>query len=87
MEDIANNDDIDVVYIVVPPGLHTKYAFKSANAGKHVWCEKIMAMSVDECTSIIRACNKNNVSLAIGYRMWHETNAQELISYRDSKPF
>lgn len=87
MEDIAINDDIDVVYIVVPTGLHAKYAIKAANAGKHVWCEKPMAMNVDECTSIINACKKNNVSLAIGYRMWHEPNTQELISYRDSKPF
>ncbi len=87
MDDIANNDDIDVVYIVLPTGLHAKYAIKAANAGKHVWCEKPMAMNVDECNSIINACKKNKVKLAIGYRMWHEPNTQELISYRERKPF
>jgi len=87
MHEIANNDDIDVVYIVVPTGLHAKYAIIAANAGKHVWCEKPMAMNVAECQSIIDACDKNNVRLAIGYRMWHEPNTQELVSFRESKPF
>lgn len=87
LPDIANNDDIDVVYIVVPTGLHAKYAIAAANAGKHVWCEKPMAMNTVECQSIIDACAKNNVTLSIGYRMLHETNTKTLISYVDSKPF
>jgi len=85
--DIANNDDIDVVYIVVPTGLHAKYAVAAANAGKHVWCEKPMAINTKECQSIIDACSKNNVKLSIGYRMLHETNTKTLISYVDSQPF
>ena len=36
LADIANNEDIDVVYIVVPTGLHAKYAIAAANAGKHL---------------------------------------------------
>lgn len=87
MDQIAKNDEIDVVYIVVPPSLHAKYAIKAAEAGKHVWCEKPMAMNVDECQSIINACTKNGVRLSIGYRMMHEDNTMELISYKDTKPF
>lgn len=85
--EIANNDDIDVVYIVVPTGLHSKYAVMAANAGKHVWCEKPMAMNTKECQEIIDACNKNNVKLSIGYRMLHEPNTLKLISNLNSNPF
>ncbi|HEX5154275.1 MAG TPA: Gfo/Idh/MocA family oxidoreductase [Parafilimonas sp.] len=77
MGDIANNPDIDVVYIVLPPSMHAEYSIKAANTGKHVWCEKPMALTVEECQSMIDACNKNKVSLAIGYRLQHEPNTQE----------
>lgn len=87
LHEISNNDEIDVVYIVVPTGLHSKYAIIAANAGKHVWCEKPMAMNTVQCQEIIDACNKNKVKLSIGYRMLHEPNTQKLISNVDSKPF
>lgn len=87
MDQIANNPDIDIVYVVVPPSLHALYSIKAANAGKHVWCEKPMAMTVQECQSIIDACNQNNVKLSIGYRMQHEPNTQTVIEYSQSRPF
>lgn len=76
-DEIANNPDIDVVYVVLPPSLHKEYVIRAANAGKHVWCEKPMAISVAECRAMIDACKKNKRSLAIGYRLQHEPNTQE----------
>lgn len=87
MYQIADNDEIDVIYIVVPTGLHAKYAIIAANTGKHVWCEKPMAMNVPECQSIIDACEKNKVKLSIGYRMQHEPNTQTIIEYAKTKPY
>ena len=87
MHQIANNNDIDIVYIVLPTGLHAEYAIIAANAGKHVWCEKPMAMNSVECQNIIDACNKNKVKLSIGYRMQHEPNTKTVIEYASSKPF
>ena len=87
MHRISDNPDIDVVYIVVPTGLHAKYAIRSANSGKHVWCEKPMAKTSSECLSIIKACNKNNVRLSIGYRMQHEPNTQTIIKWAKSRPY
>jgi len=87
MHRIADNPDIDVIYIVVPTGLHAKYAIRAANTGKHVWCEKPMAMNVEECQAIIDACNQNGVKLSIGYRMQHEPNTQTVIQYADTKPY
>lgn len=87
MDSIADNDDIDVIYIVLPTGLHAEYAIKAANAGKHVWCEKPMAKTAEECRQIIDACNRNNVKLSIGYRMQHEANTQTIMKWAETKPF
>ncbi len=76
-DSIANNADIDVIYIVLPPSMHHKYVIKAANAGKHVWCEKPMAITAKECEEMIAACKKNKQSLSIGYRLHHEPNTQE----------
>lgn len=76
-DQIANNPDIDVVYVVLPPSMHKEYVIRAANAGKHVWCEKPMAITATECQEMIDACRKNKRSLAIGYRLQHEPNTQE----------
>ena len=76
-DNIANNPDIDVVYVVLPPSMHKEYTIRAANAGKHVWCEKPMAMTETECQEMIDACRKNKQTLSIGYRLQHEPNTQE----------
>ncbi len=81
LPDIASNDDIDVIYIVTPPGVHARDAIVGAEAGKHVWCEKPMAMNEQECQAIIDAAEKNRVQLTIGYRMQHEPNTQTIIRF------
>lgn len=87
MDGIANNPDIDVIYIVLPTGMHAEYAIKAANTGKHVWCEKPMARTAAECQQIIDACNKNKVKLSIGYRMQHEPNTQTVMRFAKEKPY
>jgi len=84
---IADNPSIDVVYVVTPTALHAKYAILAARAGKHVCCEKPMAMNVDECQAIIDACRANRVSLSIGYRMHHEPNTQTVVQLGRDKPY
>lgn len=87
MHELANNKDIDVVYVVTPNSLHPKYSILAAEAGKHVWCEKPMAMTSEGCQQIIDACNKNRVKLSIGYRMQHEKNTQQIIEWAKTKPY
>ena len=87
MGTIANNDEIDVIYVVTPTGTHADFVIKAANTGKHIWCEKPMAMSVKECESMINACKQNKVYLTIGYRVQHEPNTLTLNSYAKSLPF
>jgi glucose-fructose oxidoreductase len=81
-DSIANNPDVDVIYVVLPPSMHEEYVVRAAKAGKHVWCEKPMAVSVAECQRMIDACAKNNVNLSIGYRLQHESNTQRIIQFR-----
>lgn len=86
-DDIANNDDIDVVYIVLPPFMHKEYVLRAAKAGKHVWCEKPMAMTAEECEVMIKACKDNKRQLTIGYRMQHEPNTQDVIRFGKEKTY
>lgn len=65
---IRDNPDIDAVYIVLPNSLHAEYTIRAAQAGKHVMCEKPMAVSVAECQAMIAACRKAGRKLMIGYR-------------------
>ena len=68
MDALADNPDIDAVYIVTPNGLHAEHTIRAAGAGKHVLCEKPMANTVAECEAMIAACRERSVRLAIGYR-------------------
>ncbi|MEJ1240000.1 Gfo/Idh/MocA family oxidoreductase [Chryseolinea sp. T2] len=86
-DSVANNPDIDVIYVVLPPSMHAEYSIRAAKAGKHVWCEKPMAPSVADCKAMIDACNKNKVKLAIGYRMHHEPNTQKLMQLVKDKTY
>lgn len=87
MDEVANNPEIDVVYIVLPPFMHRDYSIKAAEAGKHVWCEKPFAMTEKECQEVIDACSANRRKLAIGYRMQHEPNTQTIIRFGEQKTY
>ncbi|MEM7655188.1 MAG: Gfo/Idh/MocA family oxidoreductase [Bacteroidota bacterium] len=87
MSEVANNEEIDVVYIVLPPALHRTYSVIAAEAGKEVWCEKPMAPTVADCQAMIDAAKANKVSLSIGYRLHHEPNTQTVMRYAKEQPF
>lgn len=69
MDRLADNKDIDIVYVVTPNGLHARHAIAAAEAGKHVICEKPMANTVAECDAMLAACRANDVQLSVGYRL------------------
>jgi predicted dehydrogenase len=71
-DSIADNKSIDAVYVALPNSMHAEYTIRAAKAGKHVICEKPMAVSVSECEAMIAACKKNNVKLMIAYRCHFE---------------
>ncbi len=69
MAKMADNPDIDIVYVVTPNGLHAEHVIKAAKAGKHVISEKPMANTVADCDRMIAACRAAKRSLSIGYRL------------------
>jgi glucose-fructose oxidoreductase len=69
---IRDNPDVDIVYVCLPNSMHAEYTIRAAKAGKHVLCEKPMAVSVAECEAMIAACKAANRKLMIGYRIHFE---------------
>jgi len=79
---IKNNKDIDAVYVITPNALHHDQVIRIAKAGKHVICEKPMAINAKEGQEMIDACNQAKVKLLVGYRMHFEPNTLEIIRMR-----
>jgi len=76
---LANNPEIDVVYIILPNSMHPEYTIRALKAGKHVLCEKPMANTPEDCEKMIAAGKAANRKLAIGYRCRHEPYNQAMI--------
>ena len=84
---IADNKNIDIVYVVLPNSMHHEYVIRAAKAGKHVITEKPMAVSVKECEAMIDACKKAGVKLSVGYRLHFEPFTQEAMRIGQQKVF
>ena len=72
--EIASNSEVDAVYIVLPSGLHADWTERAFAAGKHVLCEKPMALSSGECERMIAASRRADRKLMIAYRSHFEPN-------------
>lgn len=81
-DNIKNNPDIDAVYVITPNGLHKDQSIRVAKAGKHVICEKPMAVNAQEAQEMVDACKAANVKLLIGYRMHFEPKTLEIVRMR-----
>lgn len=71
-DQLADNPEVDAVYIALPNSLHAEYTIRAARAGKHVLCEKPMAVSVKQCETMIEECDKAKRKLMIAYRSQYE---------------
>jgi predicted dehydrogenase len=71
-DQIKNNKEIDIVYIVLPNSMHEEFAVRAAQAGKHILCEKPMATSSASAQRMIDACKKAGRKLMIAYRIQYE---------------
>lgn len=69
MHRLADDPNIDIVYVVTPNALHARHSIQAAEAGKHVICEKPFTVSVAEADEVIRACRNAGVKLSLGYRL------------------
>ena len=76
---IAQDGEIDCVYIALPVGLHADYTIRALKAGKHVLCEKPMASTAAECEAMIAAAKAAGKQLGIAYRVHFEPNNAEAV--------
>ncbi|WP_422080179.1 Gfo/Idh/MocA family protein [Ulvibacterium sp.] len=86
-DQIKDNPDIDVVYVITPNALHKDQTIRAARAGKHVICEKPMGVNAQEGQEMVDACKTANVKLLIGYRMHYEPKTVEVIRMRKAGEF
>ena len=68
-DDLLKNDEIEAVYIASPVKFHKEQVIAAAKAGKHVLCEKPIAVQVTDSTSAQAACKENGVLAAAGFMM------------------
>ena len=66
-QDLLRDEEVSAVYIATPVNLHARQTIAAAAAGKHVLCEKPMAINLAECDAMIGACRANDVKLGIAY--------------------
>lgn len=69
--------EVDAVVVVAPTNLHKQIVIDCANAKKHVFCEKPMAMDTQECDAMIVACRENHVKLQVGFMRRFDSSFQE----------
>lgn len=65
--DLLTDDSVDAVYIATPVFLHAEQTIAAADAGKHVLCEKSMALYARECDAMIATAHPNGVKLGVAY--------------------
>lgn len=68
-EECLQREQIDAVYITLPNHLHREYSERAARLGVHVLCEKPMAVTEEDCRSMIRVAEEHRVKLMVAYRL------------------
>ena len=86
-DSIKDNPDIDIVYVVLPNSMHAEYVIRAARAGKHVICEKPMAITAEDCDRMISACKEAGKMLSIGYRLHFEPYNVEMVRLGTKKVY
>lgn len=86
-DEIINNKDIDLVYVLLPNAMHKEYVIRAAKAKKHIIVEKPMALNAKDCEEMIEVCKKMGVQLALGYRLHFEPYHLEIKRLGQEKVF
>ena len=78
-EALLDDDELDAIYIPLPPSMHAEWTIRAAEAGKHVLCEKPIAVSAAEAVEMAAACREHNVQL-MDATMWvHHSRSADML--------
>ena len=69
LDDLINDEDVDVVHITSPNRYHHQQARRTISAGKHVLCEKPLAMNADQSRELVRAASEADVATGVNYNI------------------
>lgn len=84
---IADDPRIDVVYIVLPNSMHAEFTIRALKAGKHVLCEKPMAVTVEEALAMEEAAGAAGRKLGIAYRLHYEPMNRKVMEWCREKKY
>jgi predicted dehydrogenase len=85
-EDLVAREDLDVISIGVPNDLHHPIAMAALNSGKHVFCEKPLAINGELASQMVEAARRNDRVLEVAYNHRRRADVQYLRRYLDEKP-
>jgi phthalate 4,5-cis-dihydrodiol dehydrogenase len=72
LEDLCRDPDVDAVYIATPTHLHTQHVLAAVAAGKHVICEKPLAITLEDADAMIAAAESSGVQFIVGQSQSYE---------------
>ncbi len=84
MDQVLADGTLDAVFLATPHSLHWRQIMEVAGAGKHVFCEKSLALTVETASAAIRCCEENSVVLAVGHNRRFSPVAAEMKSLIDT---
>ena len=68
IEELLSDNRVDTVYVLTSNGTHSEYAIKAMEAGRHVLCEKPMALNVEEAERMLETSERTGKKLTIGFQ-------------------
>ncbi|MEM0941043.1 MAG: Gfo/Idh/MocA family oxidoreductase [Bacteroidota bacterium] len=87
MSEIAENEEIEGVYIVTPVGTHCEFTLQMLGAGKHVIVEKTMAANVEDGEKMVALARERRLKLMVAYRARYEPYNQQMIEFTQNQTY
>jgi predicted dehydrogenase len=84
---LAENKEVDIIYIVLPNSMHAEYTMRGLRAGKHVLCEKPMSVTVEDAEKMLATAQETGRKLMIAYRLHYEPYNQKVMELCRTKAF
>ena len=80
-EALLDDARIEAIYIPLPNSLHAEWAVRALQAGKHVLCEKPLALNLAEVTRMFAAARQHGVMLLESYPYWFQPQTRDLVAH------
>lgn len=79
-EALLADPGVDAIYLPLPNSLHAEWAIRAAQSGKHVLCEKPLALGAAQARSMFRAARQHGVVLLEGYPYWFQPQTGDMLA-------